>query len=152
MLAKPTNGRQAGAKAADETLSDETGLSVTIDDVTPAAITPGKPIVLTGQVTNESDTAWLDNQVYFTITTEPATTKAGLDDYAQTGDAAFGDTVFTIGYFDEIGDDRTRRQCAVPAADALVSRSSARIGSAPAGVYHVGVSVLGGEGRRAPRP
>ena len=75
------------------------------------------------------------------MSTSPATTKAGLDDYAQTGDAAFGDTVFTIGLFDEIGTIEpgasTSYRLAMPWSEIDLDH---RI--APPGVYHLGVSVL----------
>lgn len=137
---KPTKAQKAAG--VDDSLSEQTGLSVSIDDIAPASIIPGRPIVLSGIVTNEAEAAWDDNQVYFTITNTPVTTKAGLDDYAQTGDEAFGDTLFDIGSFDEIGS-------VAPGASEPYrlsipwSKVQSLIGSAPAGVYHVGVSVLG---------
>lgn len=139
--AEPSPVRPATATADEESLSELTGLSVSIDSVTPASIMPGKPVVLTGQVRNEADVAWEDNQVYFTITNTPATSKAGLDDYAQTGDQAFGDTVFTLGYFEEIGTIEPGGSAAYRLRIPW-SQIQPLIGSPTAGVYHVGVSVL----------
>lgn len=134
------NGKGAAARAADDSLSATTGLWVTIDAVSPAALTPGRPVVLRGVVTNEAEETWFDNQVYFTITNDPAATKSGLDDFAATGDTAFGDTLFINGLFDEIGAVRPgeskRYTLRIPWAQLP-------IGTDPApGVYHVGVSVL----------
>ncbi|MGI8578654.1 MAG: DUF6049 family protein [Nocardioidaceae bacterium] len=114
-------------------------LSVTIDNIDPLSLQPGKPLRLTGVVTNHSTKTWAHAQVYLVISYDPATTKAGLDQFgAVPDDQAFGNMIVTIGLFAEIGDlpagARRPYELSIPFAKLPISRAP--------GVYHVGVNVL----------
>jgi hypothetical protein len=134
---QPSNGA-----AKVPTLSDQTGLSVTIDSIQPAVLTPGQPLSLSGLVRNDSGRSWFDAQVYLEMSETPAVDKGQLDDLALTGDTKFGDRVVESGYFDQIG--------AVRAGEARPYQLTVPYGLLPAnggpGVYHVAVAVLGTQG------
>ena len=126
------------------TLSDETGLTVTIDKLSPATLTPGARVEMSGILTNNSDHIWIDLQAYLEMSTSPATTKGTLDDLALTGDAAYGERVIDFGFFDEMGPlhpgESTTYHLSVPYHLLPASVSGA------AGVYQIGVTVLGTSG------
>jgi hypothetical protein len=128
--------------AAAPSLSELTGLSVTIDSIEPAVLSPGEPLSLSGSVRNDSGHTWSDAQVYLEMSQQPATDKGSLDDFAVTGDLKFGDRVVAIGHFAQIGAVRAGEakpyQLTVP-----YSRLPARGG---AGVYHIAVAVLATQG------
>ncbi|MBA3311656.1 MAG: hypothetical protein H0U28_16660 [Nocardioidaceae bacterium] len=137
----PRHARQGFvAKTDDDALERRTGLTVTIDNVEPVSITAGEPLELSGTVANTGTTLWKDAQVYLAMDEVPATTKAGLADFAAT-DEAFGSRVTKYGLFDEIGavpPDRSKAyQLSVPYGDLPIE-------SRAPGVYHVGVHVLAG--------
>ncbi len=143
-LSTPAGARQPWAQPHSRTqprprtLSEQTGLAVSIAEVTPLTLSVGQPLTLTGTVTNRAKFGWFDAQVYLSISIDPATTKGGLDAFATTGDAAFGDTIYTIGLFDQIG--ALRPGVSKPYRLSIPYRKLP-ISGAP-GVYHVGVSVL----------
>jgi Family of unknown function (DUF6049) len=126
--------------AAAPSLSERTGLSVTIDSIEPAVLTPGQPLSLSGSVRNDSGHTWSDAQVYLETSEQPAIDKGALDDFAVTGDLKFGDRIVASGHFAQIGAVRAGEarpyQLSVPYA--LLVRH-ARGG---AGVYHIAVAVL----------
>jgi hypothetical protein len=126
------------------TLSDETGLTVTIDDFSPATLTSGARVEVSGKLTNDSDHIWIDLQAYLEMSTTPATTKGQLDDFALTGDAAYGERVLDFGFFDEMGPlhpgESTTYGLSVPYR--LLPPSV----SGTVGVYQIGVTVLGTSG------
>ncbi len=120
-------------------LQRQTGLTVSIDDVEPVALTPGKPLTLTGSVTNDGTTLWTEAQVYLEIGAAPATTRAELDTFAsQLG--VVGTRLVAYRLFDQIGDvppgHTVKYHLTVPYHRLPITRT--------AGVYHVGVSVLAG--------
>jgi hypothetical protein len=124
------------------TLSEQTGLSVTIDSVQPVVLVPGEPLRLGGSVRNDSGQTWFDAQVYLEMSELPATDKGSLDDFATTGDLKFGDRVVGFGLFAQIG--------AVRAGEARPYHLSVPYSRLPArggpGVYHVAVAVLATQG------
>ncbi len=138
--AYPTNGTpttQLVRQATDPELERQTGLRVTIDRVEPLAITPGEPLVVRGVVSNIGTQRWEDAQVYLDIEAAPATTRAGLDQFA-ANEQAFGTRIVAIPLFDEIGN--------VLVGTSKSYRLSIPYGQLPinetTGAYHVGVSVL----------
>lgn len=116
---------------------DQSGLAVTIDAISPSALKPGKPLRLSGQVTNVGEARWRDAQVYLDIASDPVTTKGGLDDLTSS-DEPFGTRIVRFGLFDEIG--------SVPAGATKSYRLNIPYSELPlsgaSGVYRVGVSVL----------
>lgn len=120
-------------------LSETSGLSISIDDVAPAVLHEGQKVRVTGSVTSLADFTWVRPQVYLTMSLEPAASKGTLDDFALTGDDTFGDTVFEIGYFDVLDDippgGRADYSLKVPYAHLPQITGGT-------GVYHLGVSVL----------
>lgn len=118
-------------------LEKETGLSVTIDDIHPAALEPGESLTLSGSVSNDGATHWRDAQVYLDIEADPATSRTALTGFAET-DTSFGTRIVEIGLFDQIGP--IPPGASVPYALTLPF-NKLPISRAP-GVYHVGVSVL----------
>lgn len=118
-------------------LERQTGLSVSIDDVRPAALTPGEVLTVTGSVSNSGSTVWRDAQVYLEVGAYPATTRTSLRNFADSG-IVFGTRIVEIGLFDEIGPVRPggtkTYTLQLPIARLPIS-------GAP-GAYHVGVSVL----------
>ena len=122
--------------AADR-LTDQTGLAVTIDALSPAALEPGSRLRLSGQVTNVRRASWRDAQVYLDIAYDPVTTKGALDD-ANSSDEPFGTRIVEFGLFDRIG--------AVPPGTTKSYRLDIPYAELPlsgaAGVHRVGVTVL----------
>jgi hypothetical protein len=140
----PAVASGAPAKAAHKatrapTLSDQTGLSVSIDSIQPTVLTPGQPLRVSGLVRNDSDRGWFNAKVYLEMSGVPARTKGVLDDFATTGDLKFGERVVDAGHFAEIG--------AVRAGEARPYHLSVPYALLPAngggpGVYHVAIAVL----------
>lgn len=114
-------------------------LTVTIDNVAPLSLQPGKPLKVTGTVTNHSSRTWAHAQVYLLASYDPATTKTELAQFgAVPDDQAFGNMIVTIGLFAQVGDlqpgMRRAYQLSIPFGKLPISRAP--------GVYHVGVNVL----------
>ncbi len=118
-------------------LERQTGLTVSIDDIRPAALTPGEVLTVTGSVINDGPTLWRDAQVYLEVGAEPATTRTSLTNFADS-DIVFGTRIVEIGLFDEIGPvqpgDSKTYNLQVPFARLPITRFP--------GAYHIGVSVL----------
>jgi hypothetical protein len=123
-------------------LSDQTGLVLTIDRLSPATLGPGERVEMSGTLTNGADYAWYDAQAYLEMSTAPATSKGEVDDFGVAGDAKFGKTVVDFGYFGEVGDlqpgESTRYDLSVPYRLLPAATDAA---GAP-GVYRIGVSVI----------
>lgn len=122
---------------AETELERETGLTVTIDDLRPAALTPGDELTVSGTVSNDGRTHWLDAQVYLDVGAEAATTRSTLTGFAES-DMVFGTRIVEIGLFDEIGPVGPGRSTPY---SVTVPFDRLPISGLP-GVYHVGVSVL----------
>lgn len=118
-------------------LERETGLLVGIDDIEPVQLTPGEPLILSGNVTNVGETHWRDVQIYLDIGTDPATTRPALTAFSDS-DTVVGTRILDFGFFAEIGrvppGDTSPYTLRVPFAKLPIS-------GVP-GVYHVGVSVV----------
>jgi hypothetical protein len=143
-LPQPATATVAGVSARAPSLSDRTGLSVTIDSIEPAVLTPGTPLRLSGLVRNDSDHLWSDAQVYLEISEQPATTKGELDQFALTGDQNFGTRV---AGFDKNGRPTFAQIGAVRAGEARPYQLDIPYALLPSavgapGVYHVAVAVL----------
>jgi hypothetical protein len=117
------------------------GLQVSIDQIDPIVLEPGRPITLSGVVANVGNRNWADAQVYLEIGQYPAVSPQDLDVFAETDDV-FMTRVVEFGEFDEIGNvpAGTRKSYSV-----TVPFASLGILGTP-GVYSVGVSVLAGVG------
>ncbi|MBA3232683.1 MAG: hypothetical protein H0T17_01850 [Propionibacteriales bacterium] len=124
-------------RAEPDKLEDTTGLSVTLDALRPAVLTPGKRLKVKGSVTNSGQIQWRNAKVYLDVAYDPATTRAALDEFADT-DVRFGSPVLTIGLFDEIGRVRPGTtvdyRLSIPFDELPISGDP--------GVYHIGISVL----------
>lgn len=127
----------AGGAQVETDLEDETGLTVTIDDLRPAALARGADLTVSGTVTNVGQTFWRDAQVYLDIAADPATTRPELTAFADS-DLVVGTRTIEIGMFAEIG--------AVGPGDAASYSLTVPFGRLPIsgipGVYHVGVTVV----------
>ncbi len=121
-------------------LEQQTGLTVTIDRISPAALRPGDPVQLSGAVTNLGDISWRDANVYLDVADSATTTPAELEAIADAGDV-FGDRVVEIGLFEELGD--------VDPGDSASYRLKIPYGAlgikATSGVYRIGVTVVAGD-------
>jgi hypothetical protein len=113
------------------------GLEVSIDQIRPVVLTPGRPLTLSGTVANVGLRTWRDAQVYLEIGQYPAVSLHDLEVFAESDDV-FTTRVVEFGQFDEIGDvpAGTRKSFAV-----AVPFDALPILGTP-GVYSVGVSVL----------
>lgn len=127
----------AGVRDRKTDLERETGLSVSIEEISPVALTPGEPLTLSGAVTNFGSTHWRDVQVYLDIGTDPATTRPALTAFAES-DTVVGTRILKYGLFAEIG--------RVPPGDASPYTLTLPFSRLPisdvSGVYHVGVGVV----------
>lgn len=135
---------QPGA-AEDGEVGDRPPLSVTIDTMTPAAVPRRGRITLTGRITNDSEETWTDLDVYLFASTTPMTTAAELEEATATDETAdVGGRLTEPGQYDEVPDlepgETTGYRISIPRAD---------LGLDAAGVYWIGVHVLGttSEGR-----
>jgi hypothetical protein len=135
----PTTAAVSSPQQGRSELETQTGLSMQITRISPAGLEAGRPIRMSGTVTNLSAHAWTDAKVYLSMGFEPAVTKSALDAFAADDDG-FGNTVNSLGLFDEIGrlppGSRTTWHLHVPFADLPISGT--------AGVYQVGATLLAG--------
>ncbi len=136
-LPLPKDGpRQVGRSTS---LQRRTGLTITIDRLRPVALVKGRPLQLSGIVTNSGKTLWREAQVYLEVAATPATTKAELDAFA-SADPVYFTRLIALNLFDQIGN--------LPAGDSAPYHLSVPFHRLPIagtpGVYHVGVSVLAG--------
>ncbi len=140
----PAQASYAGtSRGADQTmtrLEQQTGLTVTIDRISPAALRPGEPVQLSGEISNLGDVRWRDAKVYLDVADSATTTPAELAAIHDSGDV-FGDRVVEIGLFEELGD--------VGPGTTKPYRLKIPYGalgiSATAGVYRIGVTVVAGD-------
>lgn len=127
-------------------LQTQTGLTMEITRVSPVGLESGRPLRMSGTVTNLSAHAWTDAKVYLSIGFDPAITKSALEAFAADDDG-FGTTVNGLGLFDEIGrlrpGSRTDWHLEVPFDQLPISGG--------AGVYQIGATLLAGtaQGRDA---
>ncbi|MGH3505968.1 MAG: DUF6049 family protein, partial [Nocardioidaceae bacterium] len=117
------------------------GLEITLESIEPAVLTPGRPLELSGVVSNTGSRNWLDAQVYLEIGQYPAASLADLEVFSES-DEVFTTRIVEYGLFDEIGmvpaGTRKSFQLQVPYAELPI------IGDP--GVYNVDVTVLAGVG------
>ena len=123
------------ASAAD----DDPDLAVSITAVSPARLSPGRPVVLSGTVTNRDDHAWRDAQAYLVISRAPYTSRATLDEAIDSGQSYTGTRIVRpLSAIDEIG--------TIPAGGTRAFRvevPSSALGLAGGeGVFPVGVQIL----------
>ncbi len=139
-LVSPVSTPAAAAAEEDEAEP----LAVSIDTLTPGAV-PTRPrgrVTVTGVVTNTSGETWDDLRVYLLTGSTPITTRADLAEAARTEPASeIGERIATAGRYDEVGDlapgESTAYRLSVPRDDLGIGTQ--------AGVYWLGVHVLGGQ-------
>lgn len=130
----------ARTPARAEPEEPEEPLRVVIDRLRPAVVPTEGDLVVTGTVTNVSESRWTDNKVYLLTSTDPMTTEDEIDDaVASDPDIEIGDRLIDPGLFQVAPDlepgDSTRFRLVVPARRLLVSGEP--------GVYWLGIHVLG---------
>lgn len=125
----------APARSADK----DPDLTVRITSLSPSWLKSGSDVTMRGTITNNDDHAWGEVQAYLVIPTNPFTTRKQLDEAIDNGTAYSGARVIDVGTFDELGN-----LAAGQSASFEVKVPYERLGiSAGAGVYPVGVQVLG---------
>lgn len=136
------SGYEGPTESAPQAPVEDTGLSVSIDDIAPAAISPETTLRLSGTVANDSHVSWRDAQVYLTISFDPAASKSSLDAIDLGRGEEFGTRVVELGLFDEIGKvipgESKDYRLKIPPGQLPISRAS--------GVYHAGVIVVASTG------
>ncbi|QNN54430.1 DUF6049 family protein [Nocardioides mesophilus] len=138
--ASPHAGVAAVAAVAP---GESTPLHVTMDTLTPSVIPRRGQIIVSGEVTNRSDSTWTDLQVYLFTSADPIGDSADLAAAAESDPAAeVGARLYQDGLFTEIGDLAPGESTQYVVS---VGRSDLEISGAP-GVYWIGVHVLGAEG------
>lgn len=140
VLGSPAAASLAPARAGAD--GDEAPLRVSMSSLNPSVIPRRGALIVTGKVTNTSESTFTDLQVYLLTSREPIGTKADLAAAAASEPTAeVGDRLATEGLFTEIGDlgPGESAQYAVS-----VDRTDLEITDEP-GVYWIGVHVLGAE-------
>jgi hypothetical protein len=128
----------AGPRRSDE---PETGLAVSIEQITPAYLQPGEPIHVSGTITNLDRETWRDVQVYMLAPTDPATTAEDLAARADSPASEYsGDRITRAGLFPELGPIAPSQT--VP-YDLEIPFAQLGIPSNDYGVYTLGVQALG---------
>jgi len=126
-----------------------TGLAVTMDQITPAYLQPGKPVRVSGTVTNLDQKLWKDVQVYLLAPNAPATSTRQLNAVANSeADAYAGNRITRDGLFPQLG--RIAPGETVPYT-LNIPFSQLNIPSNQYGVYTLSVQALGAKpsGQRA---
>lgn len=141
LLAAPTSVTPARAADADR-------LAVAIDALSPATLSKGDTLTLSGRITNPSSQAWSRLRVHLVMPTAPLNDAAALDEALANPSAEVTGTRFTTGGAvvaagDLAPGDTTTFQLRVPFSQLRVTTE---------GVYPVGVHVLatGPDGNRSP--
>ncbi len=132
------------APAAADDAANELPLAVSIESVTPSALTgtlageARRRVVVTGRVTNRSEETWRDLSVYLVSSAAPLRTRDELAAAVQSSaEDSVGERIVDDGLYDEPGDLRpggtTAYRLSVPRSALPVSA---------AGVYWLAVQVL----------
>lgn len=126
-------------------LERATGLEVTIDSVAPSTLDPQRNLHLAGTVVDVGDDSFTNAKVYLDIGYDPATSRQTLAEFAaNTG--GFGNRVIEFGYFDELG---KLKPGSTNDYALKIPFGKLPISGRP-GIYHVGVTVIGGADDREP--
>ncbi len=141
-LALATGTFSSTSSASAAASPSATPLRVSIQTLAPATIPRRGRVTLTGQITNRSQETWHRLNVYMLTSPTPIHSRAELAQAARTdADAQVGARRAAPGLYDEVGD--------LPPGESVPYRLSVRrrdLGiSGEAGVYWVGVHVLGAE-------
>ncbi len=133
----PSAGATARAAA-----SDASPLQVTIDTLHPSTVPAHGRVTITGQITNTSDSAWTNLQVYMLTSATPITSGADLAAASATDPTAeVGSRLASTGLYEQLGDLAPGESTSYALS---VSRPDLGISGDP-GVYWFGVHVLGAE-------
>ena len=138
-VAPSADASTAGPRRSDE---PQTGLAVSIEQITPAYLQPGEPIHVSGTITNLDRETWRDVQVYMLRPTAPATTAEELTTAADSPAGSYsGDRICCrTGLFSELGPIAPNES--VP-YDLNIPYAQLDIPSGQDGVYTLGVQALG---------
>jgi hypothetical protein len=115
-------------------------LDVSIESLAPSSIPSSGRVTVSGRVTNVSETAWTDLNVYLVTSAEPMLSPGALAEAADSDPAeAVGQRLTALGLYESIGDlapgSSREYRLSVPREDLGVSGA--------AGVYWLSVHVLG---------
>lgn len=148
LVALPTLGAIGTAPpalAADEPAD----LDVTLTALSPATLTPGEPVTLTGTVENRNEFAWTNLQAYLVIPRSPFTTRSQVTQAVADDSGYTGERIVDLESIDNLGDldpgDDVAFRVTVAWEDLGITGAE--------GVYPIGIQVLGTrpDGERANR-
>ncbi|MGI8435119.1 MAG: DUF6049 family protein [Nocardioidaceae bacterium] len=129
---------QVTPPAHRQTAADSGELTVSITQLDPGVLETRGRLTVSGTVRNGADHTWFDAQVYLAISGQPATTKAGLDQFALSTDDSPDTRIVAYGLFDQLGalsaGEHSRYRLRIPFSQLPISGEP--------GVYHVDVIVL----------
>lgn len=127
-----------GGVAGAEEQSDQGGLTVTIDALSPARLDADATIQMSGTIENTGKAEWTSVQAYLVMARSPFTTRDQVEAVAADPTTYIGDRIITPGLFDEVGDvdagDAASFDLEVPLSEVGVTGGQ--------GVYPVGVQLL----------
>lgn len=133
--ADPGEDRDANGQAAP--------LAVTIRSMAPAVVPRRGSVTLTGTITNRSDSAWTDLNVYLLMSAEPIRTSGGLAAATATEETTeVGARITTPGLYAEAPDLQPGES-----TDYVLSVPRSALPARRPGVYWLGVHVLGSDDR-----
>ncbi|WP_293780433.1 DUF6049 family protein [uncultured Aeromicrobium sp.] len=125
-----------GVAQAEE--SEQGALTVTIDALSPARLSPDATIQVSGTIENVGEGEWSTVQAYLVMARSPFTTREQVETVASNDSAYIGDRIITTGMFDDVGDlgpgDIVSYDLDVPLSEVGVTGAQ--------GVYPVGVQIL----------
>lgn len=126
------------AATAAPAAAADSGLRVTIDELTPTRLSDDATVRMSGTVTNAGDQTWADAQAYLVIPYTPFTTRGQVQAAIESDSTYTGRRVVELDSIDELGDidpgDTVDFSIRVPFDDLNVSGFE--------GVYPVGMQVL----------
>ena len=115
-------------------------LQVTIDQLSPTALSPGDDVQVSGTITNVDDSTWASINVFLVMSAGALSTAQELQDAADSPDTSYiGDRVVEDGAFASVGDLEPGQS-----VEYTVEVPYRQLGISGAdGVYQVGVQVIG---------
>ncbi|WP_133434065.1 DUF6049 family protein [Aeromicrobium phragmitis] len=125
-----------GVAQAEE--GDQGGLTVTIDALSPARLSPDATIQISGTIENTGSAEWTNVHAYLVMARSPYTTRDQVEALTSGERTYIGDRIYATGLFDEVGDldggDSASYDLEVPLTEVGVTGAQ--------GVYPVGVQIL----------
>ncbi len=140
--AAPGVAAQAPVRTSSPTAREASrdGLQVTIDQLSPAALTAGDEVQVSGTITNVDDSSWTSINAFLVMSAGALSTAQELQDAADSPDTSYiGDRIVEDGAFDSVGDLAPGQS-----VDYTVEVPYRQLGISGAdGVYQLGVQVIG---------